>query len=453
MKEKKTIRNIFKSDKEILNIEINGWVRTRRDSKGFSFLEVNDGSCLKNLQVVIDHSVVSAGDLKRMTTGCSVKIVGDVVESPGKKQKWEVVGKEVYILGEADPLIYPLQKKRHSDEFLRQIAHLRVRTNKYGAINRIRSTAAYLIHKFLQEKDFFYIHTPIITSSDCEGAGELFQVIKKGEKKDTFFKKDAYLTVSGQLTAEAICLGLGRVYTFGPTFRAEDSNTPRHAAEFWMVEPEMAFFDLDDDIDLAEELIKYVVKGVLETRLDDIELFSRFLDKDLKPRLEKVICEPFRRIEYSEAISVLSEADKRVHFQFQPKWGEDLQTEHEKYLTEIYFKGPVVVYNYPKEIKPFYMRLNDDNKTVAAMDILLPKVGEVVGGSQREERLDVLIENMNRLGINRDDYEWYLDLRRYGTAPHSGFGLGFDRLVMFLTSVSNIRDVIPFPRTPGTLNF
>ena len=447
------IKEILNLNKEKKDVIVQGWVRTRRDSKGFSFIELNDGSCLKNLQIVIDHSTISASDLKKITTGSSIKVKGDIVESPGKGQKWELRGREVYILGEADPNKYPLQKKRHSDEFLRQIAHLRVRTNKYGAINRIRSTASYLIHKFLQERDFFYIHTPIITSSDCEGAGDLFQVIKKGEKKHTFFKKDAYLTVSGQLTAEALCLGLGRVYTFGPTFRAEDSNTPRHAAEFWMVEPEMAFFDLKDDMDLAEELIKYVVKATWKQRADDIELFSKFLDKALISRIEKLINEPFVRIEYTEAINILEKAKKKVEFQFEPKWGEDLQTEHERYLTEKYFNGPVVVYNYPKDIKPFYMRLNDDEKTVAAMDILLPKVGEVVGGSQREERLDVLIKNMERVEMKIQDYEWYLDLRRYGTVKHSGFGLGFDRLIMFLTGVSNIRDVIPFPRTPGTLNF
>lgn len=447
------IKEILNLDKEKKDVIVQGWVRTRRDSKGFSFIELNDGSCLKNLQIVIDHSTISANDLKKITTGSSIKVKGDIVESPGKGQKWELRGREVYILGEADPNKYPLQKKRHSDEFLRQIAHLRVRTNKYGAINRIRSTASYLIHKFLQERDFFYIHTPIITSSDCEGAGDLFQVIKKGEKKHTFFKKDAYLTVSGQLTAEALCLGLGRVYTFGPTFRAEDSNTPRHAAEFWMVEPEMAFFDLKDDMDLAEELIKYVVKATWKQRADDIELFSKFLDKTLISRIEKLINEPFVRIEYTEAINILEKAKKKVEFQFEPKWGEDLQTEHERYLTEKYFNGPVVVYNYPKHIKPFYMRLNDDEKTVAAMDILLPKVGEVVGGSQREERLDVLIKNMESVEMKIQDYEWYLDLRRYGTVKHSGFGLGFDRLIMFLTGVSNIRDVIPFPRTPGTLNF
>ena len=453
MDRKMLVKEILNLDKEKKNVIVQGWVRTRRDSKGLSFIELNDGSCLKNLQIVIDHSIISTADLKKITTGCSIKVKGDIVESPGKGQKWELMGREVFILGEADPNKYPLQKKRHSDEFLRQIAHLRVRTNKYGAINRIRSTVSYLIHEFLQERDFFYIHTPIITSSDCEGAGDLFQVIKKGEKKHSFFKKDAYLTVSGQLTAEALCLGLGRVYTFGPTFRAEDSNTPRHAAEFWMVEPEVAFFDLNDDIDLAEELIKYVVKATLKQRAEDIKLFSKFLDKGLFSRLEKLINEPFVRIEYTEAINILEKAEKKVKFQFKPKWGEDLQTEHERYLTEKYFNGPVVVYNYPKEIKPFYMRLNDDGKTVAAMDILLPKVGEVVGGSQREERFDVLVKNMERLEMKIQDYEWYLDLRRYGTVKHSGFGLGFDRLIMFLTGVSNIRDVIPFPRTPGTLNF
>jgi len=451
LNEKVVIKTILDAEEEKKDLIVQGWVRTRRDSKGFSFVEVNDGSCMKNLQVVIDHSVISASELKKITTGCSIKVVGDLVRSPGKGQQWELLAREVKILGEADPYKYPLQKKRHSDEFLRKIAHLRVRTNKYGAINRIRSFAAFLIHKFFQERNFHYVNTPLITSSDCEGAGELFQVIKKG-KKD-FFKKDAYLTVSGQLTAEALCMGLGRVYTFGPAFRAEDSNTPRHAAEFWMVEPEMAFFDLKDDIDLAEELIKYIVSEVVKEKAEEIELFSKFIDKELLTRLNKIIDEPFVRVEYSEAVEILKNADKKEHFEFKPEWGEDLHTEHEKYLCEKYFGGAVVVYNYPKKIKPFYMRVNEDGESVAAMDILLPEVGEVVGGSQREERYDVLLKNLEECGMDIEEYMWYLDLRRYGSVIHSGFGLGFDRLIMFLCAAHNIRDVIPFPRTPGVLNF
>ena len=446
--------------KEVLNfyegkqgVVVCGWVRTRRDSKGFSFVEINDGSCLKNLQLVIDHGTLPLDEVKRITTGASIRAIGDIVPSPGKKQKWEMHVRKLEILGEADPNKYPLQKKRHSDEFLRKIAHLRVRTNKYGAIYRIRSRAAFLIHRFFQQRHFSYIHTPIITSSDCEGAGDLFQVIKRGEELDSFFKRPAFLTVSGQLTAEALCMGLGKVYTFGPTFRAEDSNTPRHAAEFWMVEPEMAFYDLEQDIDLAEELIKYVVSNVVKENSEDIELFTRFVDKGLLERLNRVIDEPFVRIEYSEAIFILKHADKKENFIFKPEWGEDLQTEHERYLSEKHFNLPVIVYNYPKDIKPFYMRLNDDEKTVAAMDILLPQVGEVVGGSQREERYDVLVRNIEQMGMDIEDYLWYLDLRKYGSVPHSGFGLGFDRLIMFLCSVCNIRDTIPFPRTPGTLNF
>lgn len=453
MKEKYTIRKILEQDNELLNIEICGWVRTRRDSKGFSFVEVNDGSCLQNLQLVIDHNICDLKELKKITTGSSIKAIGDLVPSIGSKQKWELKCNSINLLGEADPEKYPLQKKRHSDEFLRTIAHLRVRTNKYSAINRIRSKTAFFIHHFFQQRDFHYIHTPIITSSDCEGAGELFELIRRGEKNDKFFSKNAYLTVSGQLAAEALCLGLGRVYTFGPTFRAEDSNTPRHAAEFWMVEPEVAFFDLKDDIDLAEELIKFVTENVLYQCKADIELFGKFIDKELIARLEKVIKDPFVKVEYTEAIEILKNAHKKEKFEYEPIWGDDIHTEHEKYLCERHFGGPVVVFNYPRELKPFYMRVNEDKKTVAAMDILLPKVGEVVGGSQREERIHVLIENMQEKNMDIEQYEWYLDLRRYGSVIHSGFGLGFDRFVMFLCAISNIRDAIPFPRTPGSLSY
>lgn len=435
---------------------IKGWVRTKRDNKGFSFVELNDGSCLTNIQAVIDHTPEIEAALARVGTGAAVAITGELVESPGKGQKWEVRGKAIEVLGEADQETFPLQKKRHSDEFLRSIAHLRPRTNKFGAMFRIRSELAQAIHKFFGERGFFYVHTPIITGSDCEGAGEMFRVtsLDHGSNEpveNDFFGKPSQLTVSGQLNVEMFSLSLGDVYTFGPTFRAENSNTPRHVAEFWMIEPEIAFADLADDMDLGEEMIKYLVTHILDNCAEDVELFAKWVDKALMPTLENILKEPFKRLPYTEAIDILKNAKKK--FEYPVEWGMDLQTEHERFLCEERFKKPVYVYDYPKTIKPFYMRLNDDDKTVAAMDCLVPRIGEIIGGSQREERMDVLEARMDEMDLSKEDYWWYLDSRRYGSVPHAGFGMGFERMLMLVTGVSNIRDVIPFPRTPNSLEF
>ncbi len=435
-----------------------GWVRTRRDSKGFSFLELNDGSCLANVQCIVDEASLAWHALDGVNTGASVMVVGEVVVSPGKGQKWEIRVKEMDVFGFADAETFPLQKKRHSDEFLRSIAHLRARTNKYGAMLRVRSEAARAVHGYFHGEGFHYVHTPILTGADCEGAGEMFRVttLPLGEKdvaKD-FFEKSAYLTVSGQLEAEALALGLGKVYTFGPTFRAENSNTPRHAAEFWMIEPEVAFADIYDNMDLGEGLIRYVTKQVLEHCEEDIALFDKFVDEGLRGRLEELVKKDFVRVPYREAVEILKKSGKK--FEYPVSFGQDLQTEHERFLTEEHFKAPVTVYNYPKAIKAFYMRGNDDKgdpETVAAMDLLVPRIGELIGGSQREERLDKLVKRIEELGQNPEDYWWYLDLRRFGTVPHAGFGMGFERLVMLLTGIANIRDVLPFPRTPGSLEF
>jgi asparaginyl-tRNA synthetase len=437
-------------------VVIKGWVRTKRDNKGFSFVELNDGSCLGNIQTVIDHTDEIVETLAKVGTGASVAVTGSLVESPGKGQKWEVRGTNIELIGEADQETFPLQKKRHSDEFLRSIAHLRPRTNKYGAIFRMRSELAQAIHKFFSEKDFFYIHTPIITGSDCEGAGEMFRVtnLEAGSKEPAekdFFGQPSALTVSGQLSAEMFALSLGDCYTFGPTFRAENSNTPRHVAEFWMIEPEMAFADLSDDMDLGEEMIKYLITHMLDHCAEDIELFAKWVDKSLMPTLEMILKDPFKRLPYTEAIDILKKTNKK--FEFPVEWGMDLQTEHERFLCEEKFKKPVYVYDYPKTIKPFYMRMNDDNKTVAAMDCLVPRIGELIGGSQREERLDVLTARMDEMSLDKEEYWWYLDSRRYGSAPHAGFGMGFERMLMLVTGVSNIRDVVPFPRTPNSLDF
>lgn len=443
------------------NVLIKGWVRTRRDSKDFSFMEINDGSCLPNIQVIVDNTLDNYKAVKKITTGSAVAIEGRLIESPGKGQKWEIQAQSVDIISLA-PDSYPLQKKRHSDEFLRTIAHLRPRTNKYGAGFRIRSELSFAIHRFFKERDFKYIHTPIITASDCEGAGELFRVTTldrkhlqaKPEQPDQtpdFFGADTYLTVSGQLSAEMFALALGDVYTFGPTFRAENSNTRRHAAEFWMVEPEMAFCDIDGNMDLGEALIKYVVSYLLDECADDLNLFARFVDKTLMQTLHNIVNSDFVRTTYTEAVAILQKTKRQ--FEFPVQFGIDLQTEHERFLTEHYFKKPVILIDYPKTIKPFYMRLNDDDRTVAAMDILTPGIGEIIGGSQREERYDVLRERMRETGLDESRYWWYLDSRRYGTAPHSGFGLGFERLLMLVTGISNIRDVIPFPRTPNSIDF
>ncbi len=451
----------MKAAAPIDNVLIKGWVRTRRDSKDFSFMEINDGSCLPNIQVIVDNTLDNYEAVKKITTGSAVAIGGRLIESPGKGQKWEIQAQTVDIISLA-PDSYPLQKKRHSDEFLRTIAHLRPRTNKYGAGFRIRSELSFAIHRFFKERDFKYIHAPIITASDCEGAGELFRVTTldrehlqaKPEQPDQtpdFFGADTYLTVSGQLSAEMFALALGDVYTFGPTFRAENSNTRRHAAEFWMVEPEMAFCDIDGNMDLGEALIKYVVAYLMDECADDLNLFARFVDKKLMRTLDNIVNSDFIRTTYSEAVAILQKTKRQ--FEFPVKFGIDLQTEHERFLTEHYFKKPVILIDYPKTIKPFYMRLNDDDRTVAAMDILTPGIGEIIGGSQREERYEVLRERMRETGLDESKYWWYLDSRKYGTAPHSGFGLGFERLLMLVTGVSNIRDVIPFPRTPNSIDF
>jgi asparaginyl-tRNA synthetase len=446
----------------VVAIQVQGWVRTRRDSKDFSFLELNDGSSLRNLQIIAKNSLPNYSDIQRLTTGASIAVSGELVASQGKGQAWELVADKIDIVGWADDS-YPLQKKGHTPEFLREIAHLRPRSNLFGCVFRVRNRLAVAIHEFFQEHGFFYVHTPIITGSDCEGAGELFRVTtldctnaprtKEGEIDYTkdFFARSTYLTVSGQLEAEALACALTKVYTFGPTFRAENSNTSRHASEFWMIEPEMAFCDLNGNMDLAEELVKYLVRDVRKTCPEEMNLFAKFVDKELLARLDFVVDRNFQRITYTEAIDLLQQSGEK--FEFPAEYGLNLQSEHERWLTEKHFKCPVTVFNYPKEIKPFYMRLNDDNKTVTAMDLLVPGIGEIVGGSQREERLDVLEANMRRHGMDPVDYKWYLDLRRYGTVPHSGFGLGFERMLMFVTGVSNIRDVIPFARTPGSAEF
>jgi len=444
-------------------IEIKGWLKTRRDAKGLSFLAVNDGSCLADLQVIVEEKLDNYdAEIKRITTGCSLRITGELVPSPAKGQEVELRADLVEVLGWADPETYPLQKKRHSFEFLRSIAHLRPRTNSLGAVARVRSRLSHAIHTFFQDRGFFHIHTPIITTSDCEGAGEMFSVTAldldnlprhdgRVDFRQDFFGQAANLTVSGQLEAEVYALALGNVYTFGPTFRAENSNTSRHLAEFWMVEPEMAFCDLQGDIDLAENFLKYLVSFALEHCREDLDLFVRFIDKSLYDRLHGVLGNDFIRITYSEAVTRLRNIGR--DFEYPVEWGVDLQSEHERYLTEEVFQQPIVVTDYPASIKPFYMRANEDNKTVAAMDVLFPGIGEIIGGSQREERADLLAGRMDAKGISRQEYEWYLDLRRYGTVPHAGFGLGFERFVQFVTGMHNIREVIPFPRTPGNATF
>ncbi len=443
---------------------LQGWVRTRRDSKaGFSFVELNDGSCFGNIQVVAPGELPNyESEVKRLSPGCSVAVEGLVKESPGKGQATEVEARKVVLLGAADVDTYPLQKKHHSLEFLRTIAHLRARTNTFGAVARVRNCVCNSIHRFFQEEGFLYIHTPIVTASDCEGAGEMFQVTtldlknppRKGPDIDftmDFFDRPAYLTVSGQLEAETIACGLGKVYTFGPTFRAENSNTSRHLAEFWMVEPEMAFFELADDMDLAEAFLKRIFADVLRQCPEDMEFFNQRIDTTAVETLQTIVESQFVRLPYTEAVAILEKSGET--FEFPVQWGIDLQSEHERYLTEKKFQRPVIVCDYPRGIKPFYMRVNDDGKTVRAMDVLVPKVGEIIGGSQREERLDVLQQRMAEQDLNAEDYWWYLDLRRYGTVPHAGFGLGLERCVQFVTGMANIRDVIPFPRTPGNAEF
>ncbi len=441
---------------------VRGWVRTKRDAKGFSFIELNDGSALRNLQVIAREDLTNYAEVQRLSTGASLMVEGELIASQGKGQKWELVARELTVVGWADES-YPLQKKGHTPEFLREIAHLRPRSNLFGSVFRVRSRLAFAIHQFFQDRGFFYLNAPIITGSDCEGAGELFRVttINPARPPKTaggeidyaqdFFGRSTYLTVSGQLEAEAFACALSKVYTFGPTFRAENSNTSRHANEFWMIEPEMAFCDLEGDMNLAEELVKYLVSDIRAHCPDELELFGKFVDKELAERLEFVVSRPFQRVSYTEAIALLKGSGQK--FEFPVDYGLNLQSEHERWLTERHFKCPVTVFNYPKEIKPFYMRLNDDNKTVTAMDLLVPGIGEIVGGSQREERLDILEGNLKQHQMSLSDYKWYLDLRRYGTVPHAGFGLGFERMLMFVTGVLNIRDVIPFARTPGSAEF
>jgi asparaginyl-tRNA synthetase len=449
------------------SVELRGWVRTRRDSKaGFSFIEVNDGSCLGNIQVIADGKLENyETDVKGLTVGASLKVEGLVVASGGKGQATEVQATRVVAVGGADAETYPLQKKQHTMEKLREWAHLRPRTNTFGAVARVRNQICRSIHQFYQELGFLYVHTPIITASDCEGAGEMFQVttldlatIAKREMagidyKFDFFDRPSYLTVSGQLEAETYACALGKVYTFGPTFRAENSNTSRHLAEFWMIEPEMAFYELPDNMQLAEDFLKRLFRDVLEHCQEDMAFFNERIDesKTLVERLQKIVNADFVRLSYTEAVDILLACDQK--FDYPVKWGMDLQSEHERYLTEKHFDSPVILYNYPRIIKPFYMYCNEDGKTVRGMDVLVPGVGEIIGGSQREHRLDVLLERMAEMQLSPDDYGWYVDLRRYGTVPHAGFGLGLERVIQFVTSMGNIRDVIPFPRTPGSCDF
>jgi asparaginyl-tRNA synthetase len=458
------IAEILSSGKIGARFTIMGWVRTKRDSKGgFSFIEVNDGSCMSSLQMIADERLPNYKDeILSLNTGCSIKVTGLLAASPGKGQRVELQADEVDVVGWADPAVYPLQKKRHSFEFLRTIAHLRPRTNTFGAVARVRNAMSYAIHTFFQERGFIYIHTPIITGSDCEGAGEMFRVTKFNldqiPQKDghadftqDFFGGPASLTVSGQLEAEIYALAMGDVYTFGPTFRAEDSNTSRHLAEFWMVEPEMAFCDLQCNAELAVQLLKYIFAYVLENCEEDMKFFNRFIDPTVVDTLEKLVSQDFEYLTYAEGIEILLKAKER--FEFPVNWGCDLQSEHERYLCEKVFQKPLILVDYPKEIKAFYMKLNEDGKTVRAMDVLVPKIGEIIGGSQREDDHDTLVERIKEMNLNLDDYWWYLELRKFGSTPHSGFGLGFERLIQFVTGLANIRDVIPFPRTPGNVSF
>jgi asparaginyl-tRNA synthetase len=461
---RKKVAEILESTDIGSEVTITGWVRTRRDSKGgFSFLEINDGSTIKSIQVLAEEKLANyTEEILKLTTGCSVIVRGILVESPAKGQRLEVRATDVKAIGWADPNTYPLQKKRHSFEYLRTIAHLRPRTNTFGAVARVRNAMSYAIHTFFQDRGFIYLHSPIITGSNCEGAGEMFKVTAidlqdlkakdgKVDFREDFFGKLANLTVSGQLEAEVYALALGDVYTFGPTFRAENSNTYRHLAEFWMVEPEMAFCDLKGNVELGEELIKCVLADTLKTCKDDLDFFNRFIEKDLISTIEHTLASSFEHLTYTEAIGILSKAKQR--FEFPIEWGKDIQSEHERYLCEVVFKRPVVLIDYPKQIKPFYMKVNDDGRTVKAMDILLPWVGEIIGGSQREDNYDTLLNRIKEINLDPADYWWYLDLRKYGSVAHSGFGLGFERLIQFVTGLSNIRDAIPFPRTPKNLEF
>lgn len=462
----KKIKVLLHSETSLDHVVITGWIRQKRESKSILFLLINDGSCLSGIQVVAESNLTNFESVRKTSIGSSVRISGRLVESPGKEQKFEIHADQIEIFGDCDE-DYPLQKKRHSNEFLRTIAHLRPRTNSYGAVFRVRNAAAYAIHEFFQEKGFFYIHTPIISSSDCEGAGEMFQVttlplhnvpMRKTDQgklevdfSQDFFKIPTGLTVSGQLEGELFAMALSEIYTFGPTFRAENSNTPRHAAEFWMIEPEMAFYDLDDNIALAELFIKEVTRRVRQRCEEDLAFFNQRIDPTLFERLDAIEKYTFEILTYTEAIDLLKKSNKK--FDFPVSWGIDLQTEHERFLTEELIKKPTFVRDYPLDIKAFYMRRSDDGRTVAAMDLLVPRIGEIIGGSQREERLDILKELIQLKGLDIKNYWWYLDTRRFGSAPHAGFGLGFERLLQYVTGMANIRDVIPFPRTPGNAEF
>ena len=458
------ISTINKSENLVgTTVDIKGWVRTRRGNKYVQFVALNDGSTINNLQIVFDMAKFNEETLKPVTTGSSIHVTGTLVESQGKGQKYEVQADTLEVYGTADPETYPLQKKGHSLEFLREIAHLRPRTNTFGAVLRVRSALAFAIHKFFNEKGFFYLHTPLITSSDCEGAGAMFQVTTlplnqlpmnedgQVDYSQDFFGKPTALTVSGQLEGELGATAIGEIYTFGPTFRAENSNTQRHLSEFWMIEPEMAFYDITDNMDLAEEFVKYCIRYVLDHCRDDIEFLAEHYDKDLVERLEFVLNNEFVRLTYTEGVDILKKSGHK--FEFPVEWGIDLQSEHERYLVEKHFKKPVILTDYPKDIKAFYMKQNDDHKTVRAMDILFPQIGEIIGGSEREADYDKLLKRIEELDIPMKDMWWYLDTRRFGTVPHSGFGLGFERLLLFVTGMANIRDVIPFPRTPKNCEF
>lgn len=455
-----SIKQIFEKPEQYVNeaVKVQGWIRTVRSSKSFGFIEMNDGSFFSNVQIVFeDEKLNNFKEICKLGAGASITVKGKLVETPNAKQPFEIKATDIKIEGHSSPA-YPLQKKRHSFEFLRKIAHLRPRTNTFYAVFRMRSVIAYAIHRFFQERGFVYVHTPIITGSDCEGAGEMFRVSTldldalpkdsqgKIDFSKDFFGRETYLTVSGQLAVESYCMAFGKVYTFGPTFRSENSNTARHASEFWMIEPEMAFANLQDDMSLAQDMIKYIINYALDNAREEMEFFNSYIDHSLFDRIENIINSDFEHITYTEAVKLL-EKDKKS-FEYPVEWGKDLQTEHERHLTEEIFKKPVFVTDYPKDIKAFYMRMNDDNKTVAAMDLLVSGVGEIIGGSQREERADYLEKRMDDMGIKKEDYWWYMDLRKYGGTIHSGFGLGFERMIMYLTGMSNIRDVISFPRTP-----
>ncbi|MGC8867225.1 MAG: asparagine--tRNA ligase [Elusimicrobiales bacterium] len=467
MKPLMTVKQILSKDSPLKDVEVMGWIKTRRDLKDVSFAELNDGSTRKNIQIVIDNTKNDfKNTISRIVNGASVRIKGDLVLSPAKGQKYELLAKEVEILGDCNQEEYPIQKKRISDEYLRTVAHLRARTNKYSAMLRIRSELSFAIHKYFRDNGFFYVHTPIITAYDCEGAGQMFSVtafdisnvknLPVGENGNVDFSKDlfskrTYLTVSGQLEGETLALALGKIYTFGPTFRAENSNTYRHASEFWMIEPEMAFYDLFDDMDLAEDFVKSIAKHIIENCHEDIELFAKFVEPRLMDNLENIVNSNYERLTYTDAVSVLEKENSR--FEKKICWGVDLGSEHERFLVEHYFKKPVILYNKPKEFAAFYMMLNDDGKTVRGMDLLVPRVGELIGGSQREHRLDILLKRMNELGMKIENYWWYIDLRRFGSVPHSGFGLGFERMMMLITGIQNIRDVCAYPRVPGYAEF